>query len=291
VNHRKRVGFFCLLVLALVSPTRPSAAQPVVLDDVIVFAEDQVRLSTNARHTSGQIVVNSPQGVATIHPLFKTVPNLAPQLIANAIDILPYLGATGPELFDVFTNGINDPNSALNVQGTLTTPMGFSLPLFPFPAPPAVTPGTTTIRVRRTDSPVTLPPGDYGLVRVYGNGVLYLEGGVYNIKSLRVGSRGQLLANGTTTINVSEKVRFLGRTNFGPADPELNGRCLVLNTPWARTLAFGRFSDVTAVVNAPAAHVRLGKLGTYRGNFTAKRVTVGRSAVLETLSPLSEACP
>jgi hypothetical protein len=261
------------------------------LDDVVVFASDQVRLSTNARQTSGQIIVNDPLGEAIVHPQFKTVPNLAPQLIANHIEILPYLGATGPEVFDLFTNSIEDPNGALNVMGTLTMPMGFSLPLFPFPAPPTVTPGTVLVRVRRGDSPVTLAPGDYGLVRVYAEGVLYLQGGTYNFKSLRVGTRGQLLANGTTTINVAEKVRFLGRTNFGPADPDLNGRCVVLNTAFSRTLTFGRFSDVTAVVNAPAAHVRLGKLGAYRGNFTAKRVTVGRSAVLETLPPLTEACP
>lgn len=288
----KRSRSVCVAVacLVVVAASRVEA-QPSTLDDVVVFARNQLRLSTNARHTSGQIVVNDPLGVATIHPQYRTVPNLAPQLIADKIEILPFPFAVGPVLFDVFTNSIDDPNNGLQVQGLLTMPAGVTFPLFPFPSPPSVTPGTTTVRVRRSNSPMTLPAGDYGLVRVSADGVLYLEGGTYNFASLRVGTRGQLLANSTTTINVAGKVRFLGRSNFGAADPLLNGRCVVLNTPWPRTFAFGRFADVTAVVNAPAAHIRLGKLGAYRGNFTATRVTVGRSAVLETLPPLTEACP
>lgn len=293
MNQCKRVGFVCLLVLTWgLGTSRPSMAQPPGnLDNVVVFAKDQVRLSRNARHVSGQIVVDDPLGTAIVHPQFRAVPDLAPQLIVNRLETLEFVGASGPDFFDLFTNSIDDPNMALHVNGTLTMPLGFTLPLFPYPDPPTIVPGTTLVRVRRSNSPVTLPPGDYGIVRVGAEGVLYLEGGVYNFKQLRVGFRGQLVANGTTTINVLERVRFLGRTNFGAADPEFPGRCVVLNTASTKNISFGRLADVTAIVNAPAASLRLGKLGSFRGNFTARRVTVGRSAVLETLPPLTEACP
>lgn len=292
MNSRKRSRSVCFVVacFAVAAACRVEAQPPTSLDDVVVLARSRVRLAINASHASGQIVVNDPGGVAIADPRFRTVPDLAPQLIADNVEIVRFPFASGPIFFDVFANNVFDPNNKMVVNGTLTQPIGVPLPLFPYPPPPVVVPGAGKLHIQRSESPVTLPAGDYGDVRVFAYGVLALEGGTYNFNSLKVGSRGKLLANGTSTINVKGRVRFAGRSVFGPTDPQMNGRCITLNSAGTKVI-FGLVSDVTAIVSAPSAQMRLTRLGTYRGNFTADRVTVGRGTVLQALPPLTEACP
>jgi hypothetical protein len=179
----------------------------------------------------------------------------------------------------------------MSVLGTLTMPIGASLPLLPFPNTPVVTPGTTSFLVTRATSPITLPPGNYDTLRIRPGGVVFLEGGTYHFRNIRVGGRGQLLANTTTTINVLDKLRLRGRSNFGPTDPILNGRCIELNAATTKRISFGRLADATAIFNAPNARLRLGRLGRYRGRFAARQIVVGRGTVISTLPPLTEPCP
>jgi hypothetical protein len=266
-------------------------AQPTSLDDVVILARSELRIRRNTRHAAGQIVVNDPQGVAIINPSFRTVPDLQPQIVADRITVLR-TPTEGPQLFDVFVNTLEDPKGETVVLGTLTMPIGVGLPLFSFPSPVTVTPGTTDVKVTRLLSPVTLPPGDYRDIRLRASSVVYLEGGTYNIRNLRVGPRSQMLANSSATLNVADVVRFRARSSFGAVSGGLlNGRCVVLNAATARIAKFGIGSDVTAVVNAPAATLILGAAGSFRGNFTANRVIFGRGGVIDTLPPLSEACP
>lgn len=291
MTHCFRICRLVFLAMALSGVVAgPVRAQPATLDDVVVFAKSKIKISSGARQASGHFVVNDPGGLLLVHPTFKTVPDEAPQIVADTVQVIHYI-VPGPELFDLLANTIIDTRGLLSLNGTLTQPLGFTLPLFPFPSTPVVTPGVLDIRVNRLNSPQTLPPGDYGIVRVAGKGVLFLEGGTYNMRRFIVGGQAQILAQTTTTINVSERVRFRGRSNFGPADPLMNGRCVTLNLASSRTLGFGLLADATAIVNAPNARMRLGRLGTYRGSFTAKEVIVGRGTVTETLPPLTEACP
>lgn len=265
------------------------AAQPANLDDVVVFAKSYARLSTGGRQASGYVVVDDPGGLVQVHPNYKTIPDVMPSITADTLEVFFYF-LPGPILFDVFTNQVIDVRGTMSVLGTLTVPIGMTLPLFPFPAAPTVTPGTTSVLVTRATSPVTLPPGDYDTLRIFAGGVVFLEGGTYNFRNIRVGGRGQLLANAATTINVLDKLRLRGRSNFGPADPILSGRCIELNAATSRRISFGRLADATAVFTAPNARLRLGRLGTYRGRFTAQQVVVGRGTVIATLPPLTEPC-
>jgi len=280
-----------LLAVALVAFSNASAwGQPTSLDEVVLFARNEVRLQSNVNHVGGQIVVNEPGGEALVHQLCRTLPDQQPQLVADRIAVTA-VSYDGPELFDVFTNSFSDPAGNAIVLGTMTQPIGVPLPLLPYPTPVAVTPGTTNVTVRRTTSPQTLPPGDYGDIRVAAGGALSFEGGTYNIRSLRAGARSLVLFNSATTLNVALRVRIGRRANFGPADPAMNGRCVVVNLGGTARARMGRVSEINAIFNAPAASLRLGLLGNYRGTFTADRIIVGRGAVLQPLPPLTEACP
>lgn len=280
-----------LLAAALACLVRTAAwAQPTSIDDVVILARTEARFEANVNHVSGQIVVNDPGGRAMVHQLFRTLPDLQPQLVADNVSVMA-VAFDGPELFDVFTNTITDPAGNAIILGTVTQPLGASLPLLPYPTPVAVTPGTENLRVTRTTSPVTLPPGDYGDIRIASGGALYFAGGTYNIRSLRAGSRSLVFFNGATTLNIAVRARFGSRSNVGPADPAVSGRCVTINVAGEGRMRMGRVSEVNAIINAPAAILRLGLLGDYRGTFTADRVAVGRGAVLQPLPPLTEACP
>jgi hypothetical protein len=278
------------LLLSVLVGVAPAWGQPTTNDDVVILAKTWLRVATAARHLSGHLVVNDLGGAAFINPTMKTLPEFEPQLVADTI-LLPQRRLLGPELFDVFVNTLSDPAGNVVILGTLTQPLGASFPILPYPDPVVVTPGTTNVTVKRTMSPVTLPPGDYGDIRVALGGTLFFEGGTYNVRSLRAGSRSLVLFNGTTTLNIAERARFGSRSNVAPTDPLLSGRCITINVGSSTRTRFGLTSDVNVVFNAPAAQLRLGRTGIYRGRFTANRVVVGRNAVFQALPPLTEACP
>lgn len=264
--------------------------QPTDSEDVVILARSQLRLGAAVRHLSGQIVVNDPGGQAIVNPQMRTVPDLAPQLVADVVSV-PIQPYAGPVLFDLFVNTLIDPSGKHEVLGAMQQPIGAALPLLAYPEPVAVTTGAQNVIVKRTTSPLTLPPGDYGDIRVGAGGALFLEGGTYNVRSLRAAGRSLVLFNGTTTVNIAQRARFGMRSDVGPTDPTMSGRCVVLNFAGSSRLRFGRTADVNAIVNAPNATLVLGRLGVFRGRFTASRINVARGAVLQSLPSLTEACP
>ena len=276
-----------ILVFPKVIADGTQPAPPTTTDDVVLLVRNSLRVGSNVRQVSGQVVVNDPGANAKINRAFRALPGT--QLVAERILITRVPVVAGPQFNDLFVNDFTDPagTSIFLSQG----PLPVTLPLFsPFPSPATVVPGTQAVMVIGP-TPVTLAAGDYGDIRIRGRGALYFEGGTYNVKSIRGGLNSRVYFNGPTTLNVAERISLGKRSVFGPpSESVLSGRCIVVNVASDRPLQFGGTSNVTATINAPDAFLRLGGLGEYRGNFVAARAKVGRSSVLEAAPPLSGPC-
>src|SRR5215475_4084365 len=73
-------------------------------------------------------------------------------------------------------------------------------------SPVQVIPGTTPVKIPKGSSTSPQPPGAYGKVMVRSNATLVLAGGTYVVKSIQVGSRGQLLCADACQIGVADTV-------------------------------------------------------------------------------------
>ncbi len=289
-----RLTQVCVVVgLVLCGFSVGASSPPATTDDVVIFARDSLQMSLDDRLASGQIVVNSSMGVAT---LAKSVVAISgTQVVANSIVVPGSIGA-GPQLFDVFANVI-DPQVVVGGQG----PTMVTLPLLTFPSAPVVTPGTDTCPtpgrrpgdclVREQDGPVTLVPGNYNRITVKSHGALFFAGGTYQALSIRGLGSAHIYFNGPTTLNIADRAKFGNRSVFGPpTEATLNGRCIVMNVAGTNPVKFGGVSDVTATVNVPNAPLKLGSRGSFRGNFAATNVVVGLNVLLETAPELTAPC-
>ena len=257
---------------------------PSTLDNVVILARTAVNMTQYIRQATGQIVVNDPGGVATLRSSVSALAGT--QFVADSIAVRGPRRAHGPELFDVFSNK-PDGRILVDDQG----PTAIPLPLFTFPTTLAFTPGTTTLVVNARHGPVTLPPGDYGKLIVKGGALLYFTGGTYNVASLRASGHARLYFEGPTTLNIQDSARFGQRDLIGPlVESQLNARCIVINYEGTRAIKFAGSANITAVVVAPNATMKLGAFGDYRGTFIASKVLVGRSALLEAALPLASPC-
>ena len=290
-------GAAVLLVLGTGSSF--AASLPATTENVVILAQDSVTLGGRSQLNSGQIAVNNAGGVLTVRYGVHALDNT--EIIADIVSVKAPLSRKA-ELFDVLANSFLGGDRAI-VDGAVVSPLGASLPLFePFPSAPVVTPGTDPCPnrtgsggncvVRREDGAVTLPPGDYGKIIAKGQGVLYLQGGVYNIKSLSVGLSSFIIVNGSATVNVQKDVSFGPGSTFGPAN-DINPRCVVLNVAGEHVRV--SVATVSAVINAPNATVSLGantqfKGAMYTGNLVGKKVRVGAFSTLQSPDPLCEPC-
>ncbi len=257
---------------------------PSTLDNVVILARTALSMTQYVRHASGQIVVNDPGGVATLRSSIGALAGT--QFVADGIVVRGPRRGHGPELFDVFTN---TPDVRVTVDDQGPTPI--SLPLFTFPSTLPVSPGTTNLVVTARHGPVTLPPGNYGKITVKGGALLYFSGGTYNVSSLRAMGHARLYFEAATTLNIQDSARFGQRDLLGPlVESQLNARCIVVNYEGTRAIKFAGSANITAVVVAPNATMKLGAFGDYRGTFVAPKVLVGRSALLEAALPLTSPC-
>ena len=280
------LGAYIAVVIGVASPVL-AIDPPSTLDNVVILARTAVGMTQYIRHATGQIVVNDPGGVATLR---RSVNGLAgTQFVADSIAVRGGRGrrAHGPELYDVLAN---TPDARIIVDGQQA--LLPNLPVFTtFPSTPVFVPGTNNVVVNARHGPVTLPPGDYGKITVKGGALLYFSGGTYNAKSLRASGHARLYFEGPTTLNVQDSARFGQRALLGPlVESQLNARCIVFNYAGTRPIKFAGSANITAMVVAPNAIMKLGAFGDYRGTFVAAKVLVGRSALLEAALPLTSPC-
>jgi hypothetical protein len=294
-----KIRALCIVgaLLAAVA-TSGSAAPPTTLDDVVVFARDQLRIHIGTRLISGHLVVNEPTGVATMK---RSVAALSgTQVVAGTVALRPRAPRPGPTLFDVFANAFDPDATGVNIMGEGPTPL--ALPLFTFPTAPMALPGTDACPqpgrtagdclVRKKDGPVTILPGNYNRIFVMGNGALYFAGGTYHAASIYVAGGGRIFFNAPTTLNVANRARFGRRIHFGPLEEStLNPRCVVMHVNASeRAVRIGAISEVAATISAANGPMRLGSFSHYRGNLTAIDVDIGLNVLLEAPPTLASPC-
>jgi len=123
------------------------------------------------------------------------------------------------------------------------------------------------------DGPTPLAPGAYGLLLAKRGARVELAAGTYRFGSINLGTRATLLATGPVTVNVCGDLRVSSAARIGFVN-ERSARDFALNVAGQR-VAFGPRHDVTAVVHAPNAQLRLGALGRLRGQLIADAVSSG----------------
>ncbi len=115
---------------------------------------------------------------------------------------------------DVYYNFLD--NNRGDIYGDEYSPI--DVPLFttlpPFKSAPA---GTDNITVNKNQS-LSLAPGDYGKIKVKKGGELTLNGGVYNVKSIKLDKRAELNFDDAAEIRVKEKVENGKQTYIGPSN-------------------------------------------------------------------------
>jgi len=266
-----------------------AAGLPDTTENVVILAQDSVRLGPHSILASGQVVVNNAGGMLTVRPGAGALKDT--EIIAATVTVQAP-ASRKPELFDILTNSfLGEDRATFHDVSPLVGPW----PLFSFPSAPVATPGTGNYVVRQRDGEVTLEQGDYGNITVGWNAALNLAGGVYNIKSLTCNSFSHIFASGTTTLNVQRNVHLASFSTFTPAAENVNPRCIVLNVagPHVRI----GLAVVSAVINAPNAAVSLGTGRTslvgagYTGNLAGKTVRVGAFSTLQSADPLLSPCP
>jgi hypothetical protein len=149
------------------------------------------------------------------------------------------------------------------------------------------TPGTMDVTVPKKQV-MMLPPGDYRDITV--RGTLILKGGIYNIRSLKVKHKAQLLFDAATEIRVARRVDTESQVVIGPhtgasitaadivfyVQGSNGGAGKPVSTPFAVTL--GERSQVEANVYAPNGTVRLEKATMATGAFLGQHVRIGSQA-------------
>jgi hypothetical protein len=227
--------------------------------------------------TGGDVGVNAPAGVLTLMRRAQ----VAGAAAATTVRVGQKAGAE-----EIFCVGLEPTRSTGAACGPIVHPV---LRAASFPVVQAH-PGTERLRIEPGAFLGPLPPAAYGAVRVGDMARLELEGGEYDLRSLWVGYRSQLVCRQACTIRVGRYVTVRERALLGAAEPVDAGTVRI-------EIAGGRGSGgafrayrratVNAVVYAPNDDVVLGMNGRYNGSFTGKDVLIYERAQVTGLSVLS----
>ncbi|MCC6812329.1 MAG: hypothetical protein IT381_33220 [Deltaproteobacteria bacterium] len=107
-------------------------------------------------------------------------------------------------------------NEVRNTGGSFVSIFAFTaVPKLPLARPPTI--GTQSISVHQ-HAPRTLDPGSYLDVRVQTKASLFLSGGTYEMRCLRVDNFAQLIANAPSVLRVGERVEIKKEASLAPAN-------------------------------------------------------------------------
>jgi len=153
--------------------------------------------------------------------------------------------------------------------------------------PVQVIPGTTPVKIPKGSSTSPQPPGAYGKVMVRSNATLVLAGGTYVVKSIQVGSRGQLLCADACQIGVADTVTLKPNAVLGGTGGTRAQQIRVNVAKTSRNTVFsaGKQTTVSALVYAPGGRVELGNRGNFAGAFVGNVVNVDKGAIVQAQSP------
>lgn len=150
--------------------------------------------------------------------------------------------------------------------------------------PVTVAPGTTDMVVGPRSSAAPLAPGAYGALRVGRGSLLQLDGGAYQVRSIRLAPTARLVCVDDCRIGVAENVRLGPKAQLGAVKGLMAERVrfdIAAGTTGAAFRA-GPHTVVAGTVFAPTGTVLLGPNGDYQGAF------VGSTVVVRTRSQVHE---
>jgi hypothetical protein len=112
---------------------------------------------------------------------------------------------------DVFYNHLSSNGT---ITGALNTPL--NLPVFPtLPPFKSESPEGQNVTVEQRQA-LTLTHGNYGDIVVKNNGKLIFTGGVYNLRSIDISARGELLFLAPSEVRVADKLNTDQNVYIGP---------------------------------------------------------------------------
>jgi hypothetical protein len=154
----------------------------------------------------------------------------------------------------------------------LTTPLVDPTLLVPVP----VTPGTSNVQLAPRSSSTPLAPGAYGAVRVGRGSLLQLDGGAYQMRSIRLSPTARLVCLGDCRIGVAENVRLGPMAQLGAVKGLSADHVRIDVAAGVPGAAFraGPRTVVSGTVFAPTGTVLLGPNGDYQGAFVGSTVVV-----------------
>ncbi len=213
MRRRQYFALSTILGLALTGVSAPALADPCDdFSDVVLFATNSIRLSSDVTVASGNVVANDDAGAGptlsaggTFEVYIDKKASVVGNVSANRVKILSQATVGGTVFYrDLLDNSGTVGGSA----GGLTLPVFNSLPpMFTGPSNgPDVSVGVGGSQ--------TLTPGDYGDIFVDDDGVLTLGAGRYNVKSIDFMDDVTLSFQGLTEIRVADRIRTRRRATI-----------------------------------------------------------------------------
>jgi hypothetical protein len=235
------------------------------------FSLGDVLLRDGVRAIDGD--VGSNNGTATVGQNVRVAGSVVGRIVKLRSGALP------DSLFCLLLQGKVSNQSCQAVTLPVVSPA--ALP------PVQVIPGTMPVKIPKGSSTSPIPAGAYGKVKVASNATLVLAGGTYVVKSIQVGSQGQLLCADACEIGVADTVTLksnavLGGTGGTRAEQI---RVNVAKTSKNTVFSAGQRTTVSAVVYAPGGRVVLGNRGNFVGAFVGGTVNVNKAAIVQARSP------
>lgn len=189
--------------------------------------------------------------------------------------------------WDLYANRQTGSTSLATKRGTGPTP--FALPVFncyDLPRIPSFTYNSNNISVG-TNQTRTLAPGRYGNITVNSGGVLNLQSGIYNIKSLRGYNNATINTQTGTKVRISRDLIIATNGYVGPD----NGALFIVRSDGvncgAPTVSFGCSSEFHGQVLAPNGTITLGTSNDLTGRFWGYRINGGCNTNVTYWSPVA----
>ncbi|MFQ6604316.1 MAG: immunoglobulin-like domain-containing protein, partial [Fidelibacterota bacterium] len=195
-------------------------------------------------------------------------------LHANSIQIKKDAVVAG----DIYYNVLDASNNA-DLTGALIA--GIAVPEYvnmpPFKSAPA---GNSNVTVQKNQT-LTLPPGDYGRIKVKKNGKLHLTGGVYNVAKLELEKKAKLRFENAGEVRVADKLKVKENVYIGPANGAMiDASSIIFYVAGDDEIELGKKSHTYATIYAPDAELEVKEESDVTGALYASEVKVEKEVLL-----------
>lgn len=273
-----------ILLLSLVVALAPSRgwAQTENPNDYVLITETGVSFGRASSVVSGNVTVSASldDGAKGFFADRQFVSGDGAHVVSDRSRL------RGPaSVYGLFSN-----DATLDQNVAVRAPCGpgacsFPVPVFSvYPELAAFSAGTQTITVPAR-STMTLPPGDYGRLRLRGRSTVVFTGGVYTFSEIKSGRVARLLFAAPATVNVTGRMRLGVANVVGPIGPSPTLQDILFNVAGDQVRLRPR-STVSARIWAPDAALFIGFGGLIKGQLVAREAKIGRGTVLQSGFPI-----